>query len=125
MSQIMKAYLAIFLLLMMIFTAGGIFVAFMGVANAQDFYSVLVDELETGNFQPAIIREGFTRAGEHGYDLQIELYQNNGDVATCCSTAEVPEDTSHTALAKVKLGFPVSFGILNLQQQHTLCGFAR
>lgn len=47
MSQIMKAFMGVFLTLFMAVTAMGILAAYMEVMNAQDMQARIVDEIET------------------------------------------------------------------------------
>ncbi len=47
MSQIIKAFMGVFLTLFMAVTAMGILAAYMEVMNAQDMQARIVDEIET------------------------------------------------------------------------------
>ncbi len=125
MSQIMKAYTGIFLILFLTFTAAGILAAFITIADAQDMHASMVNELENSSFYPAVLEESFARAEEAGYQLSITLYQEDYTVAVCTNRNSVPQDTSKVTSAKLELTFPFQVSFLGVSSEHTFCAYAR
>ena len=56
MSQIMKAFMGVFLTLFMAVTAMGILAAYMEVMNAQDMQARIVDEIENSDFNTGVVQ---------------------------------------------------------------------
>ena len=59
MSQIVKAFLGVFLTLFMAVVALSVLTAYMEVMNAQDMQARIVDELENSDFNAGVMRECF------------------------------------------------------------------
>lgn len=125
MSQIIKAYMGIFLILFLAFTSAGILAAFITVADAQDMHAAMVNELENSSFYPEVLTECFARAEEAGYQLSVTLYQEDYTSAECTGVETVPKDTSKVTSARLKLTFPFRLGFLGISSEHTFCGYAR
>ena len=64
MSQIIKAFLGVFLTLFMAVTAMGILAAYMEVMNAQDMQARIVDEIENSDFNTGVVRQCFLQSEE-------------------------------------------------------------
>lgn len=71
MSQIMKAFMGVFLTLFMAVTAMGILAAYMEVMNAQDMQARIVDEIENSDFNTGVVRQCFLQSEEAGYQLKV------------------------------------------------------
>ena len=56
MSQIIKAFMGVFLTLFMAVKAMGILAAYMEVMNAQDMQARIVDEIENSDFNTGVAR---------------------------------------------------------------------
>lgn len=124
MSQIMKSFMGIFLIMFLAMVSMGILSAFMEVIDARDLHSRMIDELENSDYSANVMREQFDLAESAGYQLDITLYQ--GDVETKCTKREqVPDQASDAELAKVCLTFPFQVDFLGIDNTHTLCGYAR
>lgn len=125
MSQIIKAYMGIFLILFLTLTSTGILAAFLAVADAQDMHASMVNELENSSFYPEVIRECFERAEGCGYQLSVTLYQEDYTMAVCTDAGTVPQDTSKVTAARLELTFPLPAGFLGIAGEHTFCAYAR
>ncbi len=125
MEQIMKVYLAIFLLLLLLFSAGGIFKLYVDVANAQDFTSNLIHEMECSDFDTAIVRDSFSRASELDYTLAMELYQTDGSSMSIEDGGQLPSDLHKVYLARVELTYPLTLSLFDLRKEQSVFGYAR
>lgn len=70
MSQIIKAFMGVFLTLFMAVTAMGILAAYMEVMNAQDMQARIVDEIENSDFNTGVVRTVFS--AERGSRISAE-----------------------------------------------------
>ena len=124
MEQIMKVYLAVFLLLLLLFSAGGIFKLYVDVADAQDFTSNLIHEMECSDFDQQIVAGAFARAEELGYELVMELYDTEGSSYVVTGATSVP-DCRKVYLARIEVNYPLELGLFDLKRQQMVCGYAR
>lgn len=127
MSQIFKAYMGVLMILLMGFSAGGILGAYLCVAGAQDFHALVISELEGSDYYPKVVENCCARAGEAGYQLEIIYYTENGESGIWDGTGTFPDavDGNRIEMAKVNLTFPLRIAFFGIQQEHTLCGYAR
>ncbi|MCI7106961.1 MAG: hypothetical protein PUA77_04810 [Lachnospiraceae bacterium] len=125
MSQIIKAFMGIFLTLFMTVTAMGILSAYMEVMNAQDMQARIVDEIENSNYNPGVIRECFRQSSQSGYQLSITLFGEEGALVTMHSEQEVSSKEQEIELAKVEMCFPFRVAFLGIDQTHTFVSYAR
>ena len=125
MSQIMKAFLGVFLVLLLSVTATGILSAYMMVADAQDLHAAMVDEVENSNFYPPVLQACFRQAEEAGCQLQGILYNDNYTEVVCAQESQIPTDTSQVSAARLELTFPFQIGFFGMRQEHTFCAYAR
>lgn len=127
MSQIFKAYMGVLMTLLMGFAAGGILGAYLSVAGAQDFHALVISELEGSDYYPKVVENCYARAGEAGYQLEITYYTENGKSGTWDETGVLPDvaEEDQIEMAEVNLTFPFQIAFFGIQQEHTLCGYAR
>lgn len=125
MSQIIKAFLGVFLTLFMTGSAISVLAGYLIVLDAQNVHAALLDEAENSDFAPAVLQDCFTECSRHHYKLYMTLYYENGGVVNADNASGVPADTSEVAMAKLALAFPYRITFFNIQQEHTLTGFAR
>lgn len=125
MSQIMKAFTGIFVILFMMTAATGMLGVFFQTIYAQNLHAVMIDEMENSNYAKTVINECFIRAFEKGYNLEITLYTQDGEVLECKSSMDLPLDMGKVLMAKVTLKYPlkVSFFELDLMQEEV--GYGR
>ena len=125
MSQVMKGFLGIFLVLFMAVTGIGILGAFLQVMDAQDFHTQIIDELENSDFAASVLREQLQRAAESGYELKVTLYQNEETSLMYEDPEMVPDTLSGIELAGVELRFLLQIGFFQMADWHTINGYAR
>jgi len=125
MSQIMKAFMGVFLTLFMAVTAMGILSAYMEVMNAQDMQARIVDEIENSDFNSNVIKECFRQSEQAGYQLSVTLFCQEAAMVTAHSDSEIPSVTEGVELAKVEMSFPFRVGFLGIDKTHTFVSYAR
>lgn len=125
MSQILKSFLGLFLILTMVVTSAGILSSYLSVLTAQNTHAAMIDELENSCFYPEVIRECFAQAEDMGYKLSMTLYGEDGSSYSLNAASELPDDIADINMARVELEFGYFFSNINLQSRSTLCGYAR
>ena len=125
MSQIMKTFMGIFLLLFLMASSAGMLEAFLQVLKAQDMHAMIVDELENSDYCLPVLQESFEKAQNYGYDLNIILYRENHETYVCTKKEELPQDTADAEMAKVNLTFPFEISFFGISQKYSINGYAR
>lgn len=125
MSQIIKAYLGIIIMLFVAFSASGIFIAFLTVMDAQDLHQNMVTEIENSDFYPEVLRSCFERADENGYELTVTLYKGDYTSVVCNRREEIPENTNDVITARVDLCYPLAVAFYDIKEERRLCAYAR
>ena len=125
MSQIVKAFLGVFLTLFMALVALGVLSAYMEVMNAQDMQARVVDELENSDFNVAVMGDCFQKCADAGYELAVTLFCEDSAVAAIHSKQEIPAALENVSMAKVELRFPLKSMFLGIDQSRSFVGYAR
>ena len=124
MSQIMKSFLGLFLLLFLMASCASILTGFLSVLEAQDLHATMIDELEDSHFYPEITVSLINDAIALGYEPKITLYYADKTSVACQKPSDVPQD-GQVDYAEVVLDFPLEMGFFGLKDWHSLTGFAR
>lgn len=125
MSQIMKAYMGVFLTLFMSAAAMGILAAYLEVMNAQDLQARIVDEMENSDYNAGVIRDGFRQCNQAGCQLSITLFCEESAVLTIHSEQEIPSQIEEVDMARVEMEFPFRVAFFGINQKHTFVSYAR
>lgn len=125
MSQVIKTFLGVFLVMFLAITSSGILSAYMVVADAQDLHASMVNEVENSNFYPGVIANCFSQASVANCKLKVILYQNDYKEVVCTKSSEIPNDTSRVTSARLELTFPFQISFFGISQEHTFCAYAR
>uniref|UniRef100_UPI0040574147 hypothetical protein n=1 Tax=Agathobacter sp. TaxID=2021311 RepID=UPI0040574147 len=125
MSQIMKAFMGIFLILFLMASSASVLGAFLQVLKAQDMHAMVVDELENSDYSQPVLQESFTIAEKSGYDLDITLYQENHETYLCSEKGQIPQNTKDAEMAKVTLTFFFQIPFFAINQGYSISGYAR
>lgn len=89
MSQVMKSYMGIFLIMFLAMVSMGVLSAFMTVIDARDTHARVIDELENSNYSADVIRELLNEADSKKYQLKITMYQDEEKI-TITDKANIP-----------------------------------
>ena len=125
MSQIMKAFTGIFMVMFMMTAAVGILGAFFQTLYAQNLHASIVDEMENSDYASPVIEACFRSALKSGYELEVTLYSDYEGVNKCHGIEEVPSDTSHITMAEVVLSYPIKIAFFELNMEQKIYGYAR
>lgn len=125
MSQIIKAFTGILLILSLMMTGIGVLKVFMEVSNAQKKHAAIINELENSAYAENVLKGCFTETQACGYQLEISLYSESLGTVKCTNAAEVPADTTTISMAKVLLKYPLQIGILDLDIEQEISGYTR
>lgn len=125
MSQIMKAFMGVFLVLLLITTATGVLGAFYQILHAQNTHAVMLDELENSDFAKRIMEACFETAEAEAYRLQMNLYASSKEVLSCTSSAELPDNTKEVTAVEVILFYDIEIAFFGITEEQQLFGYAR
>ena len=125
MSQIMKAFTGIFIVMFMMVSATGILAAFLQIMQAQNLHAVIVDELENSHYTSSVLESAFEAANDRGYELRVVLYQQYESEIICTSVEELPMELEEVVMAEVALSYPVELAFFQVAGQQQIIGYAR
>lgn len=125
MSQVIKAFMGVFMVMFLMVTSTGVLGAFYQVLHAQNTHAAMIDEIENSNFARPVMESCFAMAKEKGYALQLSLYSENHTVITCMNQSELPENTEDVILAEVALKYSIEVAFFEVDAEQELFGYAR
>lgn len=125
MSQIMKAFTGIVMVMLMFLTAIGMMEAFLQSIHAQNIHAAMIDELENSHYARSVLEECFAAAESADYELEITLYSRKEGSVVCTQTAELPLEIGTMYMAKVTLYYPFRIAFLNVDIPQEIYGYAR
>ncbi len=123
MGQVIKAYLGLFLILLILLSGVGMIFALMDVLNAQNFLAQAVEQIENSNWDYEVIKECFTNAQEKDYVMEISMEGDGVEKNIIHQESELPEDISPYTICHVRLDYKVRFmfALANLDAQMEGC----
>ena len=77
MSQIMKTFLGVFLIMFMVVTSSGVLSGFMTVVEAQNLHAQIINELEDSDYDSSVAQTCFENASKAGDTLELKLYMTD------------------------------------------------
>jgi len=125
MSQIVKSFLGVFLILFLMLCCLGIFGAYLSVAQAQNIHARVTGELEDSHYNPEVMRTLFRETEDMGYLLNIILYGEGVSEYEVKNPGDIPMDTSPYNQAKVSMEFQLALPVFDIGEAHMLVAFAR
>lgn len=125
MSQIIKSFMGVFMILFMTATSIGILSGFLSVVSAQNLHSAIICELEDSDYYGGVIKESFSKAKEAGDTLSMTLFYEDSSTKEINAENVAFVDFEGVEMAKVNLGFNVKIGIFGVNDEHVLSGYAR
>lgn len=125
MSQIMKAFTGIFMVLFLTVTAMGLLGAFLQVSKAQSFHAAVIDELENSNYSTTVLRECLMAAGDNGYHLTVTLYEEEGGYLVCEEDGDIPQEKKRIDMARVDMMFQIKIPFFGMANEQILKGYGR
>lgn len=125
MSQVMKAFTGIFMVLFLMTVSTGVLGAFYQILHAQNTYAMMIDELENSDFAKSVIEACYEIAEKENYRLQLSLYSDSGGVQTCTSKLDLPESTDRISMTEVVLFYDIEIAFFEIAKEQQLFGYAR
>ncbi len=123
MSQIMKTFLGLFLIMFMTVTSVGILSGFLSVISAQNQYAQIVNELEDSNYDSDVIDECFNNVNRKNQKLHLTLYLSDNTIRNVDGKGQV-EDGLEIEKAYVELKFSYSVNFFGINEEHNFTGYA-
>lgn len=125
MSQIMKAFMGVFMVLLLLTTSAGVLGAFYQILHAQNTHAVMLDELENSDFAKEIMEACFKTAEMEAYRLQMSLFSESGEIKICLSEEDLPENTDDVSMVEVILFYDIELAFFEIAEEQQLFGYAR
>jgi hypothetical protein len=125
MSQVMKAFMGVFMVLFLMTTSTGVLGAFYQILYAQNSHAVMVDELENSDFAKSVMEACFETAEREEYRLQMSLYSSSKDTCICTSKEELPAETEDITMVEVLLFYDIEIAFFEIAKEQQLFGYAR
>lgn len=125
MSQIIKAFTSLFLVLYMMVSALGVIGVCFQVLHAQNFHSAVMDELENSDYARPVLTECFETAEKVGYELEITLYPEHDPYVQIHNASDVARVTGEISMARVRLRYPIQLWFFEIDSSQELYGYAR
>lgn len=125
MSQIIKTFLGVFLMLFLSAATVSILTAYLRVLGTQDLQAQIVDEIENSDYAPAVVRECFASASKAGCELAVTYYYEGGGTVCCTEAASAAEDVGSVTMVRVELSFPLEIGLFGFNKTHSFTDYAK
>lgn len=125
MSQVMKAFMGVFMVMFLMTTSTGVLGAFYQILHAQNTHAVMIDELENSDYARSVMEACFETAESEEYRLQMSLYSEEGGALTCTSISELPERTDDISMVEVILFYDMEIAFFEIAEEQQLFGYAR
>lgn len=125
MSQIIKAFTGVFIVMFLMATGTGILGAFLQTMQAQNFHGKVIDELENSDYARPVLEDAFQIAKQSGGTLEVLLYMENGSSVCCDSLITMPETIGKVEMAEVLLTYPLQLPFIGTIKNYQLAGYAR
>lgn len=130
MSQIMKAYTGVLMVLFMMVSAIGVLTAFLQVLEAQNFHSVAITEMEESGYAAVVLEEIFVAAQNKGYGITLGIYDTSGNYRKCRNISAIRSFAtrgwlSDIYMAEITLTYPVQILFFEIDSDQTLIGVGR
>ncbi len=124
MSQIIKVWMSLFLILVFIVTGIGCISASTDIEHARSFKADVVANLENSNYNADVINSCISTASDCGYALTIVAYGKDGGVKTYRDGSPAGS-TKGVYAASVTLKYKYKIGFLNINTEKSVRGMAR
>ena len=125
MSQIMKAFMGVYMVLLLMTTSAGVLGAFYQILHAQNTHAIMLDELENSDFAKVIMEACFDTAERESYRLQMNIYSSTNEMQICTDAEELPESTEDVTMVEVVLFYDIEIAFFDIAREQQLFGYAR
>lgn len=125
MSQIMKAFMGVYMVLLLMTTSVGVLGAFYQILHAQNTHAIMLDELENSDFAKVIMEACFETAERESYRLQMNIYSSTNEMQICTEAEALPESTEDVTMVEVVLFYDIEIAFFDIAREQQLFGYAR
>ena len=125
MSQIMKAFMGVYMVLLLMVTSAGVLGAFYQILHAQNTHAIMLDELENSDFAKVIMEACFETAERESYRLQMSLHSDTEQVKICMKADELPENMESVKMVELILFYDIEIAFFDIAKEQQLFGYAR
>lgn len=125
MSQIIKAFTGIFMMLFIMVTTVGVMRIYFETVQAQNFHASLLYELESSNHALSVLKNGMQVGKLLNYEIEYSFIKEGGGVVVCAKYQEIPRNVDDVEDVEVVLRYPVQLGFLGIDTKQELIGYAR
>lgn len=125
MSQVMKAFMGVFMVLFLMATSTGVIDAFYQMLHAQNTHAVMIDELENSDYARNVMEACFEIAEREDYRLQLSLYSDTEEGKICTDSTDIPETTANITMVEVVLFYDIEIVFFDIVTEQQLFGYAR
>lgn len=125
MSQIMKSFMGVYMVLLLMTTSAGVLGAFYQILHAQNTHAIMLDELENSDFAKVIMEACFETAEKESYRLQMSLHSEAEEIRICMNEDELPETTENVKMVELILFYDIEIAFLDIAKEQQLFGYAR
>ena len=125
MSQVLKGYMGVFLVLFLMATSTGMIGAFYQMLQAQNTHAGMIEELENSNYARTVMETCFEIAERQNYRLQLNLCLDTEERKICISSTDLPETTAHVTMVEVILSYDIKISFFDVSTEQHLTGYAR
>lgn len=125
MSQVMKAFMGVFMVLFLMATSTGVIGAYYQVLHAQNTHAVMIDELENSDYARSVMEACFEIAEQEEYRLQLSLYSDTAEGKICTRSTDIPETTANITMVEVVLFYDIEIAFFEIITEQQLFGYAR
>lgn len=122
-SQIMKTFLGVFLIMFMVVTSSGVLSGFMTVVEAQNLHAQIINELEDSDYDSSVAQTCFENASKAGDTLELKLYMTDNSIRTVTDASQITS-SDEIEKARVELKFTYAVAFFGIKQEHVLSGYA-
>lgn len=125
MSQVIKTFMGVFLVLFLVAASTGVLGAFYQIIHAQNTHAHMIDEIENSDYAMGVLENCFLIAEEEDYRLQISLYSDTQNTRVCLSADSLPTQIDAVNMAEVILFYDVEIPFFDVKIEQQMFGYAR
>lgn len=125
MSQVLKGFTGVFLVLFLMATSTGMIGAFYQMLHAQNTHASMINELENSNYARNVMETCFEVAEKQDYRLQLSLYLDTEERKICTRSTDIPETTANVTMVEVVLCYDIRIDFFDVSTEQQLSGYAR
>lgn len=137
MKQMIESFVTVFLILVSVLMLTQFIAASMQIRFARQFHSTCIGEIESSDFDEAVIKQCQTSAEENGFELVVDDIRTNRPVCANCN-GDLDPDTmvckvcgqtgginANDRICHVNLKYQVNMMFADVHEKGVLYGFAR